>query len=101
MGGMFGNRGNTESREQTIANGKSIVPSCPSRGTLKLHLSKPKDTTSRGCIEAVGGRLSRCDAAVHSCRGAQIHKGAEEHERRGCMPIRCVQTEGDAELHAD
>ena len=100
MGGMFGNRGNTESREQTIANGKQSVLTLSFCTPTFAH-SESEDTTSRNRSQAIGSRLPCRDTVIHPRGGAQIYKGAEEHERRGCMPIRCVQTEGDAELHAD
>ena len=63
--------------------------------------SKSQDSTSRNRAQAIGSCLPRRDAVIYPRGGAQIYKGTEEHERRGCVPIRCVQTEGDAELHAD
>src|SRR5258708_37715551 len=41
MGGPFGNRGNTESREQTIANGKPLLLQCENLFSERFYPSVP------------------------------------------------------------
>ena len=98
MGGMFGNRGNSESREQTIANGEFHIHSpFPSLDALS---SEPKDPASSNGSQAIGGGFLSCNSSVHSCCRTQVHEGPQEHERRRGVPIRRVQAKGDEELYA-
>ena len=67
---------------------------------LNRPYSESEDPASCNRYEAVGARVSRCDATIHACCRAQVHQGPEEHECSRRVPLCGLQAEGDEELHA-
>ena len=98
MGGMFGNRGNSESREQTIANGE--FHSRPTTRFLDTLSSEPEDPTSSDSPQAVRSSLASCNSPIYAGCRAQVYEGPQEYERRRGVPLRRMQAKGDEELHA-
>ena len=95
MGGMFGNRGNTESREQTIANGESS-----GFGPLYAPHNHHSDAASRKIQQvATALRLSEvvCLAATRLYTLAVEHKFTKGRKSMNvvavCLYVACRQKE--------
>lgn len=74
ISGPYGNRGNNESREQTIANGSSIATMIILKYLIDLHHSRQKDSEYCKYSAIIGSGLSCSHTHVYARSRTQIHQ---------------------------